>query len=248
MKTNLHPLLTQAERIMVIMAHPDDAEIQCGGTVARLIAMGKQVTYVLCTSGNRGRAEVNLTADELAGLRETEQQAAASLLGVDEVVFLRFDDGDLAYNRPALRQAVVARLRQYRPQVVFTHDPFAGTGSYEVCYLHPDHRAVGEVVLEAAFFCAPGPLFYPEQIAEGLKPHKISSLCLVMSHQPDLFVDIESVFEKKVMAIAQHASQWGRQPDLEGFFRQMAEASGREHAIPLAEAFRALKAYTSRTY
>ncbi len=239
---SIHPLLTQAERIMVIMAHPDDAEIQCGGTTARLIALGTQVIYILCTSGNRGTTEANLTANELATIRETEQRAAASLLGVHEVVFLRYNDGDLTYQRQALRQELVARLRQYRPQVVFTHDPFAGIGSYEVCYLHPDHRAVGEVVLEAAFFCAPGPLFYPEQITEGQKPHKISTLCLVMSQQPDLIVDIESVFENKVLAIAQHASQWGRHTDLNRFFREIAEGLGREHNIRLAEAFKMLKA------
>jgi LmbE family N-acetylglucosaminyl deacetylase len=242
MVMSIHTLLAQAERIMVIMAHPDDAEIQCGGTIVRLIDLDKQVTYVLCTNGNRGTTEANLTANELATIREAEQRAAASLLGVHEVVFLRYNDGDLTYKRQALRHDLVKRLRQYRPQVVFTHDPFAGIGSYEVCYLHPDHRMVGEVVLEAAFFCAPGPLFYPEQITEGLKPHKITALCLVMSQQPDLVVDIESVFENKVLAIAQHASQWGKHPDLKGFFREIAEGLGREYNIRLAEAFKMLKA------
>lgn len=238
----MNSLLAQAERIMIIMAHPDDIEIQCGGTIAGLVQAGKQVTYVLCTSGNHGTAEAGLTADELAAKRETEQRAAAHALGVHNVIFLRHNDGDLAYEQPVLRREVVALLRQYQPQVVFTHNPFAGMGSYEVCYLHPDHRAVGEVVLAAAFFCAPGPLFYPDQVATGLTPHRVSALCLVMSHQPDLIVDIAETFEAKVRAIAQHASQWGWQPDLAGFFRQMAAGLGREHGLGLAEAFKLLTA------
>ncbi|GIK38937.1 MAG: PIG-L family deacetylase [Anaerolineae bacterium] len=246
----MNSLLAQAERIMVIMAHPDDIEIQCGGTVAGLVQTGKRVTYVLCTSGNHGTAEAGLTADELAAKRETEQQAAASVLGVGSVIFLRHNDGDLAYEQPVLRREVVGLLRQYQPQVVFTHDPFAGVGSYEVCYLHPDHRTVGEVVLAAAFFCAPGPLFYADQFATGLTPHRVSALCLAMSHQPDLFVDIGQTFEAKVRAIACHTSQWGQQPDtsarlstgLAGFFQQMAAGIGRQRGIALAEAFKVLKA------
>jgi len=235
-------LLAEARRIMVIMAHPDDIEIQCGGTVARLIGAGKKVTYVLCTSGNRGTMEAGLTIAELAAIREAEQQAAASKLGVKEVIFLGYGDGALAFELPKLRQHLVALLRQHRPQIIFTHDPFAGLGSYEVCYMHPDHRAVGEAVVQAAFFCAPGPLFYPEQLADGVTPHRSTALCLAMSDRPDLFVDIGQTFGAKVAAIACHASQWSRQPDLDGFFRQMAAGNGQKRGIALAEAFKVLKA------
>lgn len=238
----MNPLLARAERTMVVMAHPDDAEIQCGGSIAQLVRAGKKVVYVLCTSGNRGTSDPRLTADQLAALRESEQRAAASVLGVRDIVFLRHDDGDLAYERQTLRRELVALLRQHRPDVVFTHDAFAGIGRREVCFLHPDHRAVGEVVLESAFFCAPGPLFYPEQIAEGLTPHKVSTLCLAMSDCPDLFVDIADTFETKVAAIAQHASQWGQHPDLPGFFRQIAEGLGKASNIHLAESFKLLQA------
>ena len=238
----MNPLFTQAARIMVIMAHPDDAEIQCGGSIAQFVCAEKKVIYVLCTSGNRGTADARFTADQLAARRESEQRAAASVLGVQDVIFLRHDDGDLAYERQNLRRELVALLRQHRPDMVFTHDAFAGIGRREVCFLHPDHRAVGEVVLESAFFCAPGPLFYPEQIAEGLTPHKVSTLCLAMSDCPDFFVDIADTFETKVTAIAQHASQWGQHPDLTGFFRQIAEGLGKPSNLRLAEAFKLLQA------
>jgi LmbE family N-acetylglucosaminyl deacetylase len=234
-------LLETAQRVMVIMAHPDDAEIQCGGTTARLVARGAMVSYVLCTSGNRGSNDLTMTAERLAALREDEQRAAAAVLGVTHVTFLGHDDGDLAFAAPRLREELVHLIRQERPDVIITHDPFAGLLSYEVCYLHPDHRAAGQAAFEAAFFCAPGPLFYPEQVAAGLAPHKVSALYLVMSESPDCCVDLGDTFATKVAAIGEHRSQWGQHPDLEGFFRRMAEESGARWGVPLAEAFRLMQ-------
>lgn len=231
-------LLLSARRVMVIVAHPDDAEIQCGGTIARLEHGGAEVSYVLCTSGNRGSSDPAMTADRLADLREAEQRAAAARLGVSDVTFLRHDDGDLAYAAQALRWELTGLIRQKRPEVVITHDPFAGIGRYEVCYLHPDHRATGQAAFEAAFFCAGGPLFYPDQIASGLSPHRIAALYLVMSDAPDTCVEISATFAAKVTAIQAHQSQWARQPDLEGFFRRMAQETGTRWGAPLAEAFR----------
>jgi LmbE family N-acetylglucosaminyl deacetylase len=234
-------LLETAQRVMVIVAHPDDAEIQCGGTTARLVARGAIVSYVLCTSGNRGSSDLTMTAERLAALREDEQRAAAAVLGVTHITFLGHNDGDLAFIAPRLREELVHLIRQERPDVIITHDPFAGLLSHEVCYLHPDHRAVGQAAFEAAFFCAPGPLFYPDQVAAGLAPHKVSALYLVMSESPDCCVDIGDTFATKVAAIREHHSQWGQHPDLEGFFRSMAEGAGAHWGVSLAEAFRLMR-------
>jgi LmbE family N-acetylglucosaminyl deacetylase len=234
-------LLETARRVMVIVAHPDDAEIQCGGTTARLTARGARVSYVLCTSGNRGSDDPTLTAQRLAALREDEQRAAAAVLGVAHVTFLGHDDGDLAFVAPRLREELTRLIRHERPEVIITHDPFAGLLSYEVCYLHPDHRAAGQAAFEAAFFCAPGPLFYPDQVAAGLAPHKVSALYLVMSESPGCCVDIGDTFATKVAAIWEHCSQWGQHPDLEGFFRRMAKEAGSRWGVPLAEAFRLMR-------
>jgi LmbE family N-acetylglucosaminyl deacetylase len=234
-------LLETAQRVMVIVAHPDDAEIQCGGTTAKLVARGAMVSYVLCTSGNRGSNDPTMTAKRLAALREDEQRAAAAVLGVTHITFLGHDDGDLAFAAPQLREELVRLIRQERPDVIITHDPFAGLLSYEVCYLHPDHRAAGQAAFEAAFFCAPGPLFYPDQAAAGLAPHKVSALYLVMSESPDCCVDIGDTFATKVAAIREHRSQWGQHPDLEDFFRRMAEEAGARWGVPLAEAFRLMR-------
>ena len=230
-----------AERVMVIAAHPDDAEIQCGGTVAKLIREGARVSYVLCTSGNRGTDDPRVSTEELAAAREEEQHAAAGRIGVERVTFLRHDDGDLEFGRPLLRAQLTRLMREERPAVVFTHDFLAGQTSYEVCYLHPDHRAAGAAAFEAAFFCAPGPLFYPEHLAAGLRPHRVAAMYLFMSDRPDCYVDMSSTLDIKVEAIASHVSQWGRHPDLAGFFGDMARRLGQGHGLAYAEAFKVLR-------
>ena len=230
-----------AERVMVIAAHPDDAEIQCGGTVAKLAQAGARVSYVLCTSGNRGTDDSTVSAEQLATLREEEQRAAARRLGVERVTFLRHDDGDLAFARPLLRAQLTRLLREERPEIIFTHDFLAGQTSYEVCYLHPDHRATGAMAFEAAFFCAPGPLFYPEHVAEGLRPHRVATMYLFMSDRPDRYVNISNTLEAKVEAIASHVSQWGSHPDLAGFFGDMARRLGQQGGLASAEAFKVLR-------
>ncbi|MBI2940304.1 MAG: PIG-L family deacetylase [Chloroflexi bacterium] len=230
-----------AERVMVIAAHPDDAEIQCGGTVARLARAGAKVSYVLCTSGNRGSDDPAVSSQELALVREEEQRAAVRQLGVERVTFLGHDDGDLGFVQPLLRQKITRLLREERPDVVFTHDFLAGLSSYEVCYLHPDHRATGAAAFEASFFCAPGPLFYPEQLAEGLRPRRVAAMYLFMSDRPDSYVDISDSLETKIKAIACHVSQWGDHPDLTGFFTELAERLGRGRGLRFAEAFKVLR-------
>src|SRR5713226_3880583 len=122
------------QRILVIMAHPDDAEFICGGTIARLAAEGCDLHYLLVTSGNRGSHEPGMTMQRLAGIREEEQRHAARTLGVGEVSFLGHNDGEVEVNL-ALRGEMVRVIRQWKPDVVFTFDPWR---PYEI---HPDHRA-----------------------------------------------------------------------------------------------------------
>ena len=121
---------------MVIMAHPDDAEFICGGTIARLAAEGRPIHYVLVTSGNRGSHDSTMTIERLAKIREEEQRNAASVLGVQEVTFLSHNDGEVEVGM-ALRRELVHVMRQWEPDVLFTFDPWR---RYEI---HPDHRAVG---------------------------------------------------------------------------------------------------------
>lgn len=219
--------------IMAITAHPDDAEFGAAGTIAKWTAAGKTVIYVVCTNGDKGSSDPKMTSAKLAAIREREQLAAAKVLGVKEVVFLRHPDGFLE-DTPEFRGEVVRMIRKYRPYLVLTSDPYRS-------YLwHRDHRVAGRVVLDAVYPYARDRLFYPEHEAEGLKPHKVREVYLWGSDQPDTFTDISDVFETKLAALRCHASQVG--DSMEGWVRQRASALGRDQGIALAEAFRRIEA------
>lgn len=225
---------------LVVCAHPDDIEVHCGGTVARLIAEGKQVSCVLCTSGNRGTDDASMTMERIAEIREAEQRAASTALGVQDLTFLRYDDGDLAFNAQRLREDIVRIIRECRPRAVITHDPFPGNGGLDSCSIYPDHVTVGYVTFQAAFVCAPGPLFYPEQLRDGLEPHKPEVIYLIMSDSPDLFVDIGDIWATKWAALEKHRSQGRHLRENEEAMLRIAKENGDRSGLPLAEAFRTL--------
>ncbi len=220
-----------ADPVLVITAHPDDIEAHCAGTVAQLVQHGKHVNYVLATSGNRGTSDTTMTAERLAELREAEQQAAAAVVGVRQVTFLRYDDGDLAFHVPQLRADLTRLIRQYQPRTIITHDPFPGNGSHDACSIYPDHTTVGMTAFQAAYLRAPSPLCEPEQVVEGLSLHKPDMLMLIMSSQPTLFVDIEPVFERRMEALSHHTTQGRHRPEVRPFFYQVAERLGTQGAM-----------------
>jgi len=226
--------------ILVVAAHPDDIEVHCGGTLAQLIAQGKPVTCVLCTSGNRGTNDPDVTMEEIGASREREQQAASQILGVQEPRFLRHDDGDLAFIVRRLREEIVRVLREVRPRTVITHDPYPGDGGQDSCSIYPDHTTVGLVTFQAAFVCAPGPLFYPEHLQADLRAHKPESLYLVMSANPSVFVDISQTWPTKQAAIRQHKSQGRATPECDREMERINRENGRRAGVEVAEAFRIL--------
>ncbi len=226
--------------VLVIAAHPDDIEAHCAGTVARLVERGEAVAYVLVTSGNRGTHDPTVTAEEIASRREAEQLAAAHLVGVERVRFLRYDDGDLIFHMPRLREELTAVIREERPRTVITHDAYPGNGSLDSCAIYPDHTALGLMTFQAAYLCGPGPLFYPEQLRAGLAPHRAGMLYLIMSDRPDTFVDVEPVWERRMAALRRHRSQGRDDVEMEGFFRRIAGDLGARAGCRLAEGFRRL--------
>ncbi len=226
--------------ILVVVAHPDDIEAHCAGTVAQLVAQGEAVSYVLVTSGNRGTADPSVTAEEIAARREAEQLAAARLVGVERVRFLRYDDSDLLFHLPQLREELTAIIREERPRTIITHDPYPGNGSRDACAIYPDHTTLGLMTFQAAYLCSPGPLFYPEQVRAGLAPHRVEMLYLIMSDQPDTFVEIEAVWDRRMEALRQHRSQGRDLPEMDDFFRRIASDLGIKGGCRLAEGFRRL--------
>ena len=226
--------------VLVISAHQDEIEIHAGGTIARLVASGTAVSYLLATSGNRGTADPSATMAQLAAIREAEQRAAAAKLGVTDLTFLGFDDGDLMYEARRLREALVRCIRAKRPAAIITHDPFPGNGSEDSCSIYPDHLTVGMTAFQAAYVAAPGPLFHPEHLEQGLEPWKPQRIFCIMSSQPDRFVDIGPVWEQKWAAIQEHRSQGRHLHGMEEYFRRIAGDLGERSGLNLAEGFRLL--------
>ena len=220
------------EKAMVIFAHPDDAEVQCAGTIALWVEAGKKVTYVVLTKGDKGTQDPAMAGDALAQLRQEEQRKAASELGVEKVVFLQNDDGELEVNLE--RRKILTRIiREHQPEVLITHDPWM---RYQ---LHPDHRASGTLALDAVI-SARDPLYFSEQIKDGLKPCRVKRGLLFASDQPDFWVDIGGTIEKKIAALGKHESQVVQWPRWEEWMRRRAQDAGASQGLKYAEAFKRL--------
>jgi LmbE family N-acetylglucosaminyl deacetylase len=215
------------QRILVIMAHPDDAEFICGGTIARLAEEGCHISYVLVTSGNRGSHEPDMTMERLGRMREEEQRRAADALGVREVTFLGHNDGEVEVTL-ALRSELVYAIRRAQPDVLFTFDPWR---PYEI---HPDHRNVGTCALDA-LAAARMPMYYPEQLTGDMAQHRLKQVYLFSTHQPNHWVDVSDYMEKKLEALHCHTSQVNAGVD--EIVRQRARIAGAEHGYQYGEAF-----------
>ncbi|MEE8471980.1 MAG: PIG-L deacetylase family protein [Dehalococcoidia bacterium] len=216
--------------VLVITAHPDDAEIGAGGTLARWVAEGRELNYVVCTNGDKGSGDFDMVPERLAQVRRQEQLAAAAALGVKEVVFLDYPDGSLE-DTPEFRGRLVRAIRRFRPHTVVSTDP------YRKYIWHRDHRITGRVVLDAIFPYARDHLSYPELMKEGLLPHKVKEVYLWAAEEPNTFIDINDTLATKLAALACHVSQVGSDTvGLEERMRSRASLLGESQGI-LAEAF-----------
>jgi LmbE family N-acetylglucosaminyl deacetylase len=225
---------------MVIMAHPDDAEFSCAGTVAKWVREGKEVVYVLCTSGDKGTSDVSQSPAELAEVRRAEQQAAGRVLGVKEIVFLGYEDG-LLVSSVHLRRDLVRQIRRFKPDVVICPDPTSRW--YGQQYLnHPDHRAAGDSALDAVYPSARDPHVFTELLAEGLEPHKVREIYIVSRENADTWVDISETIDQKIEALKEHASQIGdRQSEVEKWVREGAQRMAETQDMQYAEGFKYIK-------
>lgn len=222
-------------RVLVVGAHPDDADFVIGGTVAGWTRAGREVTYVLCTPGDKGSHDPDLLPARLAEIRQAEQREAARRLGVREVVFLDYEDGMLEPTL-ALRRDLVRVIRSVRPEAVVCQDPTARwRGSQSIN--HPDHIAAGEAALAAVYPAAEMRWTFPELIGEGLEPHQVLDIYLYGTQEPDYFVDISESLEAKIHGLSAHASQVGTIP-LDRLIRRWARDVGQPQGIEYAEGLR----------
>jgi len=195
----------QASTRLVILAHPDDAEFTVAGTVARWVKEGSRVVYVVCTDGSRGSNAPGMPPERMKPIRHAEQQAAAGVLGVSEVIFLDYEDGTLTVSLE-LRRDLTRVIRRFRPDIVICSDPSSilRGNSY---VNHPDHRAAGEAALYAIFPSACTRFIFRELLEEGLEPHKVHEIYLYGSPEPDTWVDISDTMKLKLEALKCHRSQ-----------------------------------------
>jgi LmbE family N-acetylglucosaminyl deacetylase len=223
-----HPDSEARPRVMAIFAHPDDAEFLCSGTIARYVASGYRAQYVLATSGDKGSDDYSATGAELAALRESEQLAAAHVLGVEDVRFLRHLDGEVEVSLPFRRELALV-IRQHRPDVILTFDPWQ---RYQI---HPDHRAVGQTTLDAVA-AARDHLYYPEQLGDEVREHRVHNIYCFATDYPNHYVDITSTIDLKIEALLCHSSQI-RSEGLAERIRARARQAGQELGVEFAEAF-----------
>ena len=224
---------------MVVTPHPDDAEGGCGATMAKWIKeAGTEVVVVMCTNGDKGTADREMSPAALAEIREQEQRNASASLGVKDVVFLRHPDGTLN-DTMKFRGEVVREIRRHRPELIFCIDPYRVRS-----HTHRDHRMSGQVALDAAYTYAWSFNQFPEQITEeGLQPHMVKEAYLWGTEGADVFIDVTDYLEMKADSLSHHVSQMRRRSPEQRLERVMSGSArqGEKAGLAYAEGFRRIR-------
>ena len=222
-------------RGMVVVAHTDDAEFSCSGTVAKWCREGMEVVYVIVTDGSKGAADREITPEHLVEIRRQEQINAGKTLGIKDVVFLGYPD---AYLQPTLevRRDITREIRRHRPDILITTNP-TRTLTRTNYIGHPDHFAAGEAALSAVFPSARDHLTFPELLEEGLEPHKVREVLIMGHDQPDKWIDVTDTIEIAIQALKAHVTQVGDR-EVEERMREWRRRAGKDHGMEYAEAFK----------
>ena len=226
-------------RYLSVAAHPDDLDFGAAGTTATLTDAGHEVIYCLVTDGDAGGFDPTVDRVRMAAIRREEQTAAAKVVGVHELHFLGFPDGAVEPSLD-LRRAIARVIRRVRPDRVITQSP---ERNYDRIYTsHPDHRATGHATLDAVYPDARNEFAFPDLLSvDGLEPHTVDEVALMGGPDPDHFVDITDVFDRKVEALLCHESQLREPEKLPDMLRAWALTQGRAAGLGegrLAESFR----------
>jgi LmbE family N-acetylglucosaminyl deacetylase len=228
------------QKILVILAHPDDPEFFCGASLARWAKAGHEIHYFLLTNGDKGFNDVHASPAEISQTRQAEQNAAAAIIGVKSVRFLGLEDGFL-FPTKDLRREIVRVIRQVKPEILVTCDPthlFAG----DYYINHPDHRYAGQVVLDAVFPAASNPFFFPELIRdEDLQPHQPREVWVSLTGNPTVVLDVTDTWETKIRALKEHKSQIGDPQEFEQRMRSRKSEKSTEENEYFEEKFRIIK-------
>ena len=219
----------QEKTILAVGAHPDDLEFFAGGTIAKYIEEGATAYYLILTDGSKGSEDHLLDASDLIKIRQLEQKQAAEILGVKDVFFFDFIDGELE-NSLVVRKKIVELVRKIKPDVVITFDP---SYLYDVSWgmvNHPDHRACGQATIDAVFPFSQNRRTFPELYEQGADIHHVSKLLLINLRDHNFSVDISTTFEKKLHALGQHVSQKDDSPEIKDLVMRLCKRSGGQDA------------------
>ena len=219
-----------AQRILVVVAHPDDCDFGCAGSTARWTAEGREVTYCIVTDGDAGGSDRSASRAGVARLRREEQTCAAAQVGVSEIAFLGYPDGRLTATIE-LRRDISRVIRQRLPQRVVLQSPERNYG--RIFASHPDHLAAGEAALAAVYPDSRNPFAHMELLEqEGLEPHSVDEVYIMAMAKGDTVVDITDTVERKLAALQCHRSQYSDWDQLAERIRGWAKLSGEQNGLP----------------
>lgn len=229
---------SEVERILVVVAHPDDVEFGAAGTVANWTDAGIEVSFCIVTDGDAGGFDPAVPRQEIGGIRRAEQRNAAKIIGVEDVHFLGYRDGSLELSH-TLRRDITRVIRQTRPQRMLIQSPERNWERVHAS--HPDHMVAGESALRALYPDARNPFAHPQLLAdEGLEPWTVDEVWLSTHHTRSHFVDVTNQLDRKVAALRAHESQTAHMDDLEEMLRDWMARNAADGSLPegrLAEAF-----------
>ncbi len=229
----------RADRVLMVTAHPDDVDFECGGTVATWSGAGTEVAYCIVTDGDAGGFDPEVPRSAIGGIRQDEQRKAAAVLGVTDIGFLGYPDGRLAVSYQ-LRRDITRAIRRARPDRVVIQSPQRDLRSLYAS--HPDHVAAGEAALCAIYPDARNPFAHPELLAEeGLEAHTVPEVWITSPNErAERYVDITATFDRKIAALRAHTSQTAHMSDLEDRMRNWGSVQARAAGLPegrLAEGY-----------
>ncbi len=198
------PEITYPKVVLVVVAHPDDADFGAGGTIAKWISEGVEVHYCLASSGGAGGFDTEIDRDLIPAIRESEQRRAAEIYGVHSIEFLGFSDGFIEANLK-LRGEISRVIRTIRPDTVLCQSPERNYQRIQAS--HPDHLATGEATLRSVYPDARNPFAFPELLEKGLEPHIVSQVFMMAGPNHNFVSDISLTINDKIAALLEHKSQ-----------------------------------------
>jgi len=228
----------EVHRVLVVAAHPDDVDFGSAGTIAAWTDAGLEVSYCIATDGDAGGFDPAVPRSAIADIRQDEQRKAAAAVGVTDVEFLGYPDGQLVLSI-ALRRDITRAIRRVRPDRVVVPSPQRDLRNVYVS--HPDHQATGEAALCAIYPDARNPYAHPELLAEGLEAHTVPEVLITsFNDRADHYVDITDTFHRKIAALRAHASQTAHMTNLEERMRSWSTLQAKAAGLPdgrLAEGY-----------